>query len=92
VKYRSSNEIIDSILHSLGTEGATRTRVMYGSYLSYNQLNEYLSTLLERDLITYEPGTKLYRITFKGSRYLALYSEIRELVSVPNYTGETSDK
>jgi predicted transcriptional regulator len=84
LKYRTTTEIIDSILHSLGTEGATRTRIMYSSYLSYSQLNEYLSALLERDLITYEPGAKVYRITFKGSRYLTIYSEIKELVKLPD--------
>jgi predicted transcriptional regulator len=56
---------------------------MYKSYLSYAQLNEYLSLLLERDLLSYEPETQLYKITPKSLRFLSAYEQIRELVLEP---------
>jgi predicted transcriptional regulator len=83
VKYRSSTEIMDAILRSVGQDGGTRTRIMYKSYLSYTQLNEYLSTLLQKDLLSFEQGTQLYRVTARGSRYLEVYSEIRALITTP---------
>ena len=82
MKYRSSTEIIDSILRSVGS-GATRTRIMYKSYLSYTQLNEYLSLLLERDLIRFEPETQIYKVTQNSAKFLDAYEQIRELVQEP---------
>ena len=53
MKNRSRNEIIAAILEVInrGRGPSTRTKIMYGAFLSYNQLNEYLSFLIEIDLI-----------------------------------------
>ena len=80
MKYRSSTEIIDTILRSLDS-GVTRTRIMYKAYLSYSQLKEYLSLLQDRQLLKYEEGSQIYTITEKGLRFMNAYDEIRELVS-----------
>ena len=80
MKYRSSTEIIDTILRSLDS-GATRTRIMYKAYLSYSQLKEYLSLLQDKHLLKYEEGSQVYIITDKGLRFMNAYDEIRELVS-----------
>lgn len=80
MKYRSSTEIIDLILRSANS-GATRTRIMYKAYLSYSQLKEYLAFLQEKELIKYEDGAQIYRMTEKGLRFINAYDEIRELVS-----------
>ena len=80
MKYRSSTEIIDTILRSLDS-GVTRTRIMYKAYLSYSQLKEYLSLLQDRQLLKYEEGSQIYTITEKGLRFMNAYDQIRELVS-----------
>ncbi len=80
MKYRSSTEIIDTILRSLDS-GATRTRIMYKAYLSYSQLKEYLALLQDRQLLKYEEGSQVYTITEKGLRFMNAYDDIRELVS-----------
>jgi predicted transcriptional regulator len=80
MKYRSSTEIIDTILRSLDS-GATRTRIMYKAYLSYSQLKEYLSLLQDKQLLKYEEGSQIYTITEKGLRFMNAYDDIRELVS-----------
>jgi predicted transcriptional regulator len=80
MKYRSSTEIIDTILRSLDT-GATRTRIMYKAYLSYTQLKEYLALLESRQLVKYDEASQTYTITEKGLRFISAYDEIRELVS-----------
>lgn len=83
MKYRSSTEIIDTILRSLDS-GATRTRIMYRAYLSYSQLKEYLALLESRQLLKYEEGSQIYTITEKGLRFMNAYDDIRELVSGTN--------
>ena len=56
IKTRSRNEIIASILEIISKGGSTttRTKIMYGALLSYIQLNEYMSFLLDKDLISYQ--------------------------------------
>jgi predicted transcriptional regulator len=80
MKYRSSTEIIDNILESIGS-GATKTHIMYGAFLSYSQLCEYLGLLQKRDLIRLEEGTRLYLITEKGLEFMIAFQEIKELVA-----------
>jgi len=48
--------------------------------LSYNQLNEYLSILIENNLIEYLDGTKTFKTTEKGLNYLKMYNKIRKLL------------
>jgi predicted transcriptional regulator len=39
------------IIKDSGSEGASRTSIMYKSYLSHAQLKEYLSLLVEKALL-----------------------------------------
>jgi predicted transcriptional regulator len=86
MKYRSRSEIISMILQA-ANNGATKTRIMYGAYLSYAQLKEYLEFLQQRELLTYEQGTQLYKLTQKGMHYLRAFDEINSMISV-NGTNE----
>jgi predicted transcriptional regulator len=81
LKYRSRTEIISTVLN-VTNNGASKTRIMYGAYLSYAQLKEYLEFLVERDLLRYEEGTQLYRLTSKGMQFLRAASQIQELIGM----------
>ncbi len=50
MNYRSRTERVALILDS-ANGGATKTKIMYNSILSYNQLKEYLTILIENELI-----------------------------------------
>ena len=43
---------------------------MYKAFITYDQLNDYLSLLLEKGLIEYTEGERLYRTTPKGVDFL----------------------
>jgi UDP-N-acetyl-D-mannosaminuronic acid dehydrogenase len=66
---RTADETIASILHA-AIGGVTKTTIMYKSFITYDQLNEYLSLLLEKGLIAYQEGEKLYRTTDKGINFV----------------------
>ncbi|HXX98228.1 MAG: winged helix-turn-helix domain-containing protein [Candidatus Nitrosopolaris sp.] len=83
MKYRSRSEIVKTILEA-ASEGTSRTRLMYKSYLSYSQLKEYLETVQENGLIDYEVGRRCYRITPKGIRLLQLQNKLEEIAPI-NY-------
>lgn len=70
-------EILD-----VAREGVLKTQVMYRANLSFAQLNEYLSLLLDLDLLKTVNKSKktLYKTTDRGLRYLQSYGELRELL------------
>ena len=80
---RSRTEIVGNILDA-ANGGTTKTKIMYSAFLSYNQLNEYLSILIENNLIEYLDGTKTFKTTEKGLNYLNIHNEIRKLVPQQN--------
>jgi len=79
MKYRSRTEIVALILDS-ANGGATKTKIMYNAFLSYNQLKEYLSLLIENNLLEYHGKTKIFRTTEKGLKFLSIQNSIGELL------------
>ncbi len=83
MKYRSRSDIIGLLLEAANGGGATKTKLMYKAFLSFNQLREYLAVLVENGLIEYE-GNQTYRTTQKGLQVLQLHNKIEELAPI-NY-------
>ena len=79
MKYRSRTEIVSNILDA-ANGGATKTKIMYIAFLSYNQLKDYLSILMENNLLEYLEGTKTFKTTEKGLNLLKMHSEMAELL------------
>ena len=79
MKYRSRTEIVAMILEA-ANGGATKTRIMYKAFLSYAQLREYLSVLIENNLLEYLEGSQTYKTTEKGLNFLKMHNEIGELL------------
>ena len=77
---RSRTEIVAMILDAANKGGETKTKIMYFAFLSYNQLNEYLSILIENNLIEYLDGTKTFKTTGKGLNLLKIHNEMAELL------------
>jgi predicted transcriptional regulator len=77
---RSRTEIVTMILDAANGEGETKTKIMYFAFLSYNQLNEYLSILIENNLIEYLDGTRTFKTTEKGLHFLKMHNEMAELL------------
>jgi predicted transcriptional regulator len=69
---RSLTEIVGNILDASNGR-ATRTKIMYTAFLSYNELKEYLSVLIENNLVEYLDGTKTFETTEKGLNYLKMH-------------------
>ena len=76
---RSRTEIVGNILDA-ANGGTTKTKIMYTAFLSFGQLKEYLSVLVENNLIEYLDGIQVYKTTEKGLKFLKMHSEIGELL------------
>jgi predicted transcriptional regulator len=79
MKYRGRTEILGNILDA-ANGGASKTKIMYKAFLSYDQLKEYLSVLIETNLIEYLDGTRTFKTTEKGLNFLKMHNELGELL------------
>ena len=81
MKYRSRTEIVSNILNA-ANGGTSKTKMMYKAYISYNQLKEYLTILIENNLIEYIDGSQTYKTTEKGLHFLKMHNAIGELLQI----------
>ncbi|MFB0523349.1 MAG: winged helix-turn-helix domain-containing protein [Candidatus Bathyarchaeia archaeon] len=79
---RDRLSIIAEILDK-AREGVLKTRIMYKANLSFAQINEYLSLIVDLDLleVAKNPEKTIYKTTHRGLQYLQGYKEIRELLT-----------
>jgi predicted transcriptional regulator len=87
MKYRSKFAIASSILRESQNVSMTKNRLMYHTYLSFAQINEYLTFLLANNLIMRNEATHTYAPTERGIRFLQVSAEMDKLLSldVPDY-------
>jgi predicted transcriptional regulator len=77
-KVRSKIDIMTQVLQA-ANGGSTRTKIMYKTFLSHEQLKKYLVFLSERGLLVgHETGT-FFRTTQKGLNFIAAYDALNEL-------------
>lgn len=81
--YRSREEIFASILGTAGSgAGVTRSKIMFGSYLTYAQVVEYSKILIERGLLEYDPLNRTFRTTPSGFTFIQLQNEINQMMKI----------
>jgi predicted transcriptional regulator len=73
-------------INDRGTEGASRTMIMYNCFPSYAQLQEYLSFLVERCVVDELPlqykNGRHYKVTQKGYRLLQISQGIEKYIQI----------
>ena len=57
-----------------------RQKLCTKTFLSYAQLREYLSVLIENALLEYLEGNQKYKTTEKGLNLLKMHNEMGELL------------
>ena len=77
MKYRSRSDIVGLILEA-ANGGATKTKIMYKSFLSFAQLRDYLAMLTEQHLVEYDEVGHIFKTTTKGIQVLQLQNQINE--------------
>jgi predicted transcriptional regulator len=78
-------------INDTGVQGASRTTILYKTFLSHAQLKEYLSFLSEKGLVEEFPKQVensgghekyIYKITGKGYRFLQISQEIESILGL----------
>jgi predicted transcriptional regulator len=81
--YRSREEIFASILGTAGSGAEiTRSRIMFGSYLTYAQVVEYSKMLIERGLLEYDPINRTFKTTSSGFTFIQLHNEMNQMIKI----------
>jgi predicted transcriptional regulator len=82
--YRSREEIFASILRTAGSgeEKITRSKIMFGSYLTYAQVVEYTRMLIERGLLEYDPIDRAFKTTSSGFTFIQLHDEMSQMIKI----------
>ena len=83
MKYRGRTEILGNILDA-ANGGVSRTKIIanFQLSLSYGQLKEYLSILIDNNLIEYLDGDNKFNTTEKELNFLKMHNQIEELLQV----------
>lgn len=68
------------ILQVANGSNATKTKIMYQAFLSYNQLKEHLVLLTKKGLLYYDGNTRTFRTTEKGMQFLEIYNHIKDMI------------
>jgi predicted transcriptional regulator len=81
-KYRSRTEIIHDILQAARSDGngVVKTKIMYSAFLSYHQITEYLTILIDNGLLQYDTNSQIFKITERRLSVLRLCDRIGGLV------------
>jgi predicted transcriptional regulator len=80
MKYRSRIDVISQMLDAANGSGVTKSRLVYKTFLNYDQLKKNLMALIEKDLLRYNRNTRTFKTTEKGLIFLHIYSEINEML------------
>ncbi len=81
-KRRVKIEIIHDMLQSIHDKGGSikPTHLLYKSNLSHAKMKEYLTELMEKEMVSEveEKTKKMFSITEKGYNFLSEYERIKE--------------
>jgi predicted transcriptional regulator len=76
---RTRIEIISQILETANGGVTSKIKIMYRANLSYAQLKDYLMTLSDKDLLSYDLDTSTFKTTEKGLMFLKAYGQLAQL-------------
>lgn len=76
---RTRIEIISQILETANGGVTSKIKIMSKANLSYAQLKDYLMTLSDKDLLSYDLDTRTFKTTGKGLMFLKAYGQLDQL-------------
>ena len=81
VKRRNQLTIMADILET-AKQGTLKTQIMYKANLSFTQLHDYLTFMLNSELLEQNKtsGKEVYMATTKGSDFLVKHSELIQIL------------
>jgi predicted transcriptional regulator len=77
---RTKVDIISQILETASSGVSTKSKIMNRANLNYEQLKEYLKTLYDMNLLSYNADSHTFKTTEKGFRFLETYYKLDDVI------------
>ncbi len=78
---RTRTEIISQILRVANEgDGATKTKIMYGVFLSHGLMKELMMILTKNGLLSYDLDGQRFKTTEKGLGFLETYNQMDGMI------------
>jgi predicted transcriptional regulator len=91
-KRRDREEIMYQILKA-AVEPATRTRLIYASFLSNSELRQYIRLLIENGRLELDPISRTrFKVTEEGRKFLRLYEDMRKMMTMSTLNNNISNR
>jgi predicted transcriptional regulator len=81
-------QVVNDRSSDSGSSGITKTNIMYRAFLNYIQLEEYLSLLIEGDLLQYHKATATFKIIQKGRGFLKTFNHTDKPLKIREFAIE----
>jgi len=78
LKYISSADISSEIL-KIAEKGVSKTKIMYGAYLSFAQLKEYLKLIVDNGMLALDEKNTLCKTTDVGRTFIKTYERVDQM-------------
>jgi predicted transcriptional regulator len=79
---RSTLDIASDVLKA-ANGGASKIKIMYGAFLCYKQMKEYVNFLTEKGLLVIDNKdgeAQVFKTTEKGLRFLEIHNRLDEMI------------
>ena len=74
---RRSSELIVSEIIRASMSAVRKTKLMYASSLNVKQLNKYLESMIQANLLSHDPYTNTYVATERARAYLQTLADLQ---------------
>ncbi len=81
MKYRCRKDILAAILTAAEQKDCTMAKLLSGSLVSHDQIDNCLPILLEERLLIYNKLSVTYKLTQKGLNFLTNYRKMSKIIS-----------
>lgn len=83
IQYRARSDIVFAILETIEDADQVQNKVIFGAELSYAQLRQYSSYMVENGFVTIQTNDdnkNVWHITEKGKKYLSILRKEKALM------------
>jgi predicted transcriptional regulator len=80
ISHRNKTDIVIQILEIANGSGITKFKISYKGFLNYDQLERYLTMLIESGLLKYDTTKCTFKTTEKGFAVVQAYDQMSQIL------------
>lgn len=80
ISHRNKTDIVIQILEIANGNGITKFKISYKGFINYDQLERYLTMLIESGLLKYDAKMCTFKTTEKGLTVVQAYDQMSQIL------------